>query len=55
MKLNEVIALIDEDISFQATYLNGTFNNDRGINWRITGMEDLKKKILALAKKEKKQ
>ncbi len=46
MKSTEIIALIDEDITYQKELLEDNYERDKAVHWRISGMEDLKKKLI---------
>jgi hypothetical protein len=52
MKIKEVIKLIDKDIEIQMDFLKGDFEEDKPANWRIVGMQRLKKDILNKVKNE---
>ena len=42
---NKIIKLIEEDIEYQVSKLQNDFEKDKAINWRVTGMERLKRKV----------
>lgn len=46
MKIREILELIDDEIEYQEKSLRGNFELDKPIKWRITGMKELKDKIL---------
>ena len=41
----DILKLINKDIEYQKTKLTGDFEKDKLTNWRITGMEYLKKEL----------
>lgn len=46
MKIKEILKLIEEDIQLQEELLQGDFELDRPIRWRIIGMKALKDRII---------
>ena len=47
---NEVLEIIEDKINTQKRFLNGNFQHDKPINWRIIGFKDLVSKIKRLPK-----
>ncbi len=47
----EILELIDNDIEYQKMKLMGNFETDKPIKWRITGFEDLKKRMKRVRKR----
>lgn len=41
----EILEIIDERIKIQKKFLNGDFNHDKSIKWRMIGFKELKQKI----------
>lgn len=54
MKIKDVLKLIEEDIKYQEEKLQGDFELDKPIRWRIIGMKALKERIMEEKENENK-